>query len=212
MGAIASADGLLNTRGLEAEKQVPFHATPEVTHWQLGQEQTALFENAVGTDGSLTHKHRSGGKCGWAVVGNQSGQQAAWGSMPASLPVQKRILRAELWAILQALRHCSPPIQVHTDCAAVLQGLAKGSKKCGAAGAKHADVWRMVWHRVDDIGMGEHGVQIVKCKAHMTEAAIRQAEPAQQHVACLNKAADGWAKHGAEADHPVQWHVQALGE
>ena len=130
MGAIASADSLLYTRGLEAEKQVPFHATPEVTHWQLGQEQEALLENVVGTDGSLTHKHRSGGKCGWAVVGSQNGQQvAAWGSMPASLPVQKRILRAELWAILQALRHCSPPIQVHTDCAAVFRAASSAGQR-----------------------------------------------------------------------------------
>ena len=147
------------------------------------------------------------------MVANQNGQQvAAWGSMPASLPVQKRILRAELWAILQALRHCSPPIQIHTDCAAVVQGLKRGSKQCGAAGAKHADVWRMIWHHIDDIGIGEYGIQILKCKAHMTEAAIQRTEREQQKVAYLNKAADGWAKQGAETDHPVEWHVQALND
>ncbi len=91
-----------------------------------------MFEGTVGTDGSLTHKHKSGGKCGWAVVGNQNGQQvAAWGTMPASLPVQKRFLRAELWAVLQALRHCSPPIVIHTDCAAVVQGIKKAASSAG---------------------------------------------------------------------------------
>ena len=213
MGAEASPNNLLFTRGLEAEKKVPFHATPEVTHWQLEQGQEPMFENKIATDGSLMHKHSAGGKCGWAVVGNQNGQQmVAWGTMPASLPVQKRILRAELWAILQALRVCSPPIQIHTDCAAVIQGIKKGSKRCGNANAKHADVWRMIWHHIADIGLGENGIMIVKCKAHMTKKAMSTSTADQVEIAMMNAAADDWAKQGAEADHPIEWHVKALSE
>ena len=118
-----------------------------MAHWQLGPQQAASFEDIAGTDGSLKHKHRAGGQCGWAVTGMQGGDTlTAWGTMPADLPVQKRILRAELWAILQALRHSQPPLQVHTDCAIVLQLLKKGRRVCTAARTKHADVWRLIWH------------------------------------------------------------------
>ena len=134
------------------------------------------------------------------------------GSMPASLLVQKIILRAELWAVLQALRLCSPPIQIHTDCAAVIQGLKKGSKRCGAADAKHADVWRLIWHHIEDIGFGSEGITVVKCKAHVTKKAISEATDEQREIIELNVAADDWAKRGAKADHPIEWHVQAKKE
>ncbi len=61
MGATASADSLFVHAGLRGGRQVPFHATPEVTRWHLGQGHEAIFENKVGADPSLTHKHKSGG-------------------------------------------------------------------------------------------------------------------------------------------------------
>jgi len=83
---------------------------------------------------------------------------------------------------------------------------------CGAAGSKHADVWRQVWERIIDIGIGEHGVVFDKCKAHITNAAYAALPPVKQHIAWLNREADEWAKQGADADQPVQWHVQALND
>ena len=83
---------------------------------------------------------------------------------------------------------------------------------CGAAGSKHADVWRQVWERIIDIGIGEHGVMFDKCKAHIKNAAYAALSPVKQHIAWLNREADEWAKQGADADQPVQWHVQALND
>ena len=111
----------------------------------------------------------------------------AWGSMPASLPAHKRIQRAELWAILQALRHCSTPLTVHTDCANVLLLVLKGKRVCTAAGTKHADVWRLIWHCIEDIGLNEYGVQFAKAKAHQAEeSTIQAATPSERFVARLN--------------------------
>ena len=70
----------------------------------------------------------------------------------------------------------------------------------------------MIWHRIDDIGQGDQGIKIVKCKAHMTKAAIIIADSAQQEIPHVNIEADSWAKQGAGLDHPVEWHVQALSD
>jgi len=181
-------------------------------HWApLGPEQEAFFEKDVATDGSLKHKHRAGGQCGWAVTGMQGGDTVtAWGAMPATLPVQKRILRAELWAILQALRHSQPPVHVHTDCAIVLQLLKKGRKVCTSSRTKHADVWRLIWHCLDDIGLSNGGVSMHKVKAHVTQSKLADMTSKQQRVTQLNRLSDTWAKHGADADNVVRWHVQAV--
>jgi len=215
--AAPSAHNLLYTRCLTAEKKFPFQPTEErtaVVHWApLGPEQEAFFEKDVATDGSLKHKHRAGGQCGWAVTGMQGGDTVtAWGAMPATLPVQKRILRAELWAILQALRHSQPPVHVHTDCAIVLQLLKKGRKVCTSSRTKHADVWRLIWHCLDDIGLSNDGVSMHKVKAHVTQSKLADMTSKQQHVTQLNRLSDTWAKHGADADNVVRWHVQAVVE
>ena len=59
-------------------------------------------------DGPLTCKYGSqGGQAGWAVTQVHEASHelvcSAHGAMPISLPVQHRILRAELWALWQAI-------------------------------------------------------------------------------------------------------------
>jgi len=112
--------------------------------------------------------------------------------------------------LLQSLRNCSPPLTVHVDCEAVLKMIARGKKWCVAARTRHADVWRLIWLHLDDIGLGAHGVIIAKCAAHLTRAQRNNLDPFQAYVSELNEVADSWAKHGADMDVAVQWHVQAL--
>ena len=146
VGAESRPSDLLFTRGLAREHGVPFLEVQESVRWQTSELDGAGLRGNVCTDGSLKHKHRSGGQCGWAAVsGHGSTPAVTWGCMPAKLPVHKRILRAELWAVLQALRHAVPPIAIHTDCAAVLLGVSRGRRLCCAARSKHADVWRLIW-------------------------------------------------------------------
>eukprot|EP00974_Lingulodinium_polyedra_P006013 568656-Lingulodinium_polyedra.AAC.1 len=65
---------------------------------------------------------------------------------------QLRILRGELWAVLQALRRACLPITVHTDNGTVVRGFARGERWCTASGRPHADVWRQIWFVVRDLG------------------------------------------------------------
>ena len=108
------------------------------------------------------------------------------------------------------MRHSNPPLTVHIDCAAVLTMIAKGPKLCTAARTQHADVWRRIWRCIQDIGQGEFGVQFAKCAAHRTKATAAKLPPFERYVYELNDVADSWAKHGADEDVPIQWHVQAL--
>jgi len=210
-GEQALSDDLLYTRCLVSERTVPFQPTPESVHWRAGAHQLLHLEGHAASDGSLKHKHRAGGQCGWSVAGRSGGSEIViWGSMPCSLPVHKKILRAELWGLFQSLRHCLPPITVHVDCEAVLTMLARGKKWCTAARTRHADVWRRIWQYIDDIGLGAHGAVFAKCAAHLSQARRAELPPFQAHVSELNEVADSWAKHGADMDVPVQWHVQAL--
>ena len=205
------SDDLLYTRCLVSERTAPFQPTLESVHWRAGAHQLLHLEGHAASDGSLKHKHRAGGQCGWSVAGRSGGSEIViWGSMPCSLPVHKKILRAELWGLLQSLRHCLPPITVHVDCEAVLTMLARGKKCCTAARTRHADVWRRIWQCIDDIGLGAHGAVFAKCAAHLSQARRAELPPFQAHVSELNEVADSWAKHGADMDVPVQWHVQAL--
>ena len=72
-------------------------------------------------------------------------QVVLYGPLPVTLPVHRRILRAEVWALLQLLRSCVPPITVYVDNASVVRGVEAGKRWCCAAARPHADVWRKIW-------------------------------------------------------------------
>ena len=72
--------------------------------------------------------------------------------MPIWLPVQRRILRAEMWALWQAIILSEPGTTFVSDCATVLSGLERGPKWCTAARRPHADVWGQIWDCFQDIG------------------------------------------------------------
>eukprot|EP00973_Karenia_brevis_P060546 8420135-Karenia_brevis.AAC.1 len=127
LGAQASPESKLHTRGLMPEHVFAFRPVDDAMHCKPDEDGNVLFQRAAYTDGSLLSKHRRGGQCGWAVVGGAADARViSWGPMPAQLPVQKRILRAELWALLMALRSCMPPISIYVDCAGVVQGVQMG--------------------------------------------------------------------------------------
>ena len=115
-----------------------------------------------------------GAQTGWAVAQiNEATHElvcSVHGAMPISLPVQRRIMRAELWASLQSIILSEPGATFISDCAAVLRGLERGQKWCSAARTPHADVWRRIWERFRDIGEEAHIDSVTKCKAHLCKA------------------------------------------
>ena len=120
------------------------------------------FGGKMFVDGSLMCKHGAqGGQAGWAVVQiNEATRElvcSAHGAMPNSLLVQRRTMRAELWALLQAVG-----ATFITDCAAALRGLERGRKWCSTGRRPHADVRRGIWERFRDIGEEAHIDSVTK--------------------------------------------------
>ena len=70
--------------------------------------------------------------------------QVGFGPLPVSLIVQQTIKRAELWAVLTALRHGMAPLTIITDHLPILDAIRRGRPWCVAAGRVHADVWVLV--------------------------------------------------------------------
>ena len=163
------------------------------------------FGGKLFVDGSLMCKHGSqGGQAGWAVapIHETSHELAcsAYGAMPISLPVQRRILRAELWALWQAIFLSEPGATFVSDCATVLRGLERGPKWCTAARRPHADVWRRIWECFRDIGDEAHIDSVTKCKAHLSKAEQAKLDEAGRFTAAGNERADELAKEGARDD------------
>lgn len=206
LGELASPDDLLWTRGLVADPSAGWCFRPvlEEIHYAGTQHDGGVISGEGFTDGSLIGKHRVGGKAGWAVAECLPGQNEArvlyFGPLPCTLPVQKRVLRAELWALLQILVVCLPPLRVHIDNATVVKGVQMGRRWCCHSGRPHADVWRRVWHYLDSIGLGPDGITVLKCKSHLSKAAVAALSADQQAVAKGNAEVDKYAKLGAELD------------
>ena len=91
------------------------------------------------TDGSLLNGSlQAVAQGGWAAV---TAAVAVWGPLPFPRP---RILLAELWAVLQSLRHsgCEPLEGLCIDNATVGRGLLRGRVWCLAVRRAYCQVWR----------------------------------------------------------------------
>jgi len=198
-----SRDRWLWDRGLapDPSRRYAVRAQEEAVGWQLGPEASALFSGDVATDGSRLGSWQDLGRTGAAAVQLEEGgldvAVVAWGPMPVYLPVQRRIARAELYAVLLVLRSCLPPLRIHVDCEIILKGVAAGQRWCTHSGRPHADVWKMLWHHIEDVGQGPEGVTFYKGKAHVSKAKVAAADLAAQRIYIANGHADGWAKQGA---------------
>jgi hypothetical protein len=137
---------------------------------------------------------------------------STWGPLPHALPVQRTIARAELYAVRQALRHCLPPIRVHVDCMLILRGVANGRRWCTHSSRPHADIWREIWHLIDDIGLGPDGASFHKVAAHVSQARLDACSVEEKRLLQMNMEADGKAKLGATmgVNHFLQFVEEAV--
>ena len=228
--ALAGKRVLLWTRGLMSApsagwgfKPPPPGSTDLGWHRPDG-DWAGYFTGDAYTDGSKLGTSRWS-QCGWSVVLGSSATAASYGAMPVELSVQRRIKRAELWAVLRALQAALPPICVHTDHMGIVQGVAKGRRwRCGPC-RPHADVWRQIWAKLDDLGFPSEAVAFKHVKAHRTATTKASLTPEEQRHAKGNEAADVWAKLGAsgdsgcgreqvmqEASEKVRWTLDYLAE
>ena len=96
---------------------------------------------------------------------------------------------AEVWSLLQALRHAEVLGEIITDCAAVVRALERGRVWATAAGILHAAVWCLIWAQLEarDVGAGRQP------KDHEGQSAQVQGGQGRAHGGVhtwLNEAAD----------------------
>ena len=72
--------------------------------------------------------------------------------------------------MLQLLRHSLPPLTIVTDYEQVVEGFQRGQAWCEASKQKNADVWRLIWHKVHDIGLDS--ITVEKVPAHCAFSAV----------------------------------------
>jgi ribonuclease HI len=200
----SSANRLLWDRGLVANPahRYPFQAQSDEEHWQVADEESDLFTGDVATDGSRIGNWRELGRTGWAgVMLTKEGTQVAlalWGPLRIDLPVQRTIARAELYAVWKVLQNCMPPVRLHVDCGLVVDGILKGRRWCEHSSRPHADIWKLVWRKLEDVGLSDEGVQVVKIAAHLSKAKKLALDPEQGKLHIANEKADQYAKQGAD--------------
>ena len=140
----------------------------------------SVVDNSFGgklvVDGSLMCKHGSQGGQSWMGRSANPRGLPTSGSAQRMVPRrsfsqgQRRILRAELWALWQAVILSGPGASFGSDCATVLKGLERGPKWCTAARRPHGDVWRRLWDCFRNIGDEAHIDAVTKSKAHLSKA------------------------------------------
>ena len=108
---------------------------------------------------------------------------------PLAGPIQSTP-RAELFAVCEALRLAVQPCKIHTDHYNILVGLANGKAWCIAPRRPNADLWKLLWFRLEDQGGLSENLQIRWCPGHSDD---------DLQEAAGNRWADALAKWGAAA-------------
>ena len=148
---------------------------------------------------------------GWAAIGvNEEGAITCGfdGTCDEEFP---SALRAELQGVTQCLRHALPQLIIHVDAKLVVDGWFAGRHYCVCAESSAADLWRILWDLLDDIGPG---IELVKCKGHATDLDIAEGR-ATVFTKVGNGHADLYAVTGrelAEDLSPTEVHRKAFKE
>jgi hypothetical protein len=99
-------------------------------------------------------------------------------------------------AILYVLQHCGHTIHIATDYLPAVAGFLKGRRWCVGSRNKFADVWLLIWRRIEDIGI--ENVQITKVPGHTPWLAVTSGSVARDDK-IGNDRADERAKGHARA-------------
>ena len=130
---------------------------------------------------------------GWSVVALDEWGQHSWTKRGVLGGLNISSHRAELRALLEALRCAAPTI--HVDNQSVVDGVAEGRQWCTSAGSSDADLWRVVWEELEEArSRGEVGVAWVKAHTRWDGALSRLIWPRHQYG---NWLADAAAKSSA---------------
>ena len=147
------------------------------------------------TDGAL----KGGGpgmarRAGWAaILADEEGQIVAgiYGPCAETFPSSQR---AELTAVIRMLELALPPLVIWVDNQGVVDCWHNGEEWCCASSRPTADLWRVCWRLIVDIGA--ECLSVKKCKGHATIADV-EAGRATKFTMVGNDNADHYAVQGA---------------
>ena len=145
------------------------------------------------TDGALRGSFSRAKRAGWAFIVSD-GQAQLWGKSGSLAEHYPSVVRSELRALLEILRHTVGGIVVHVDNQEVVDGVHLGRAWCCVAGRDGADLWRSIWHILDDLSE----VEVVKVQAHLKISKVLGGTIDCAHWV-VNAIADVWAKAGCAA-------------
>ena len=108
-----------------------------------GSNQGRVLTGNVVTDGSLIQlRPRAARRAGWAATAVDEHGAVTSVCYGAFFAWSLSAYMAELYALLQALRHGQPPLTIWLDCESVDGDYARGKEHTIAARKRGADIWR----------------------------------------------------------------------
>ncbi len=155
----------LFSRGVPARPVVPPPPAPRIWWERRSEGAEYLATGRVYTDGAAQGWHWRAVRAGYAAVCYNDDGEQQWVMRGICGEPHASIARAELRAVLEVLAVAAPPLVVYSDSAFVVDGFTKGEKWTTRAAGEAADLWRIAWRRMDDIG---GGIEVKKVKAHTT--------------------------------------------
>ncbi|CAK0830576.1 unnamed protein product [Prorocentrum cordatum] len=170
---------MLWTRGLVRSPEAAWAFTSigeEQYYGQVAQGDEDYFTGDIVCDGSKLG-YSDWAHTGWAAMSlaeDGTARMQLWGPLPCRLPIHRRVKRAEMWAFLKVLERMMPPGRIYTDHKGIIEGLQKGERWCTSWRRPHADIWKRIWHKVEDLDLDVNCVKHVK--AHRSTAKIEQLE------------------------------------
>jgi len=161
---------------------------PEKRRWYKGRA-AACFSGQIYLDGSA-HVYpwwEALNRAGWSAAQVEDGRLVAalYGTLPGE---EQTVPRAELYSLRAVLPMVLPPATVWMDHANHVDAIQKGRAWCTNPLRPNADLWRIVWDCIDDIGGIAEGVLQVKyTPAHTKE------KPGENRFEKANRLGNGWA-------------------
>lgn len=150
------------TRGLLSLDQLPKPPPvgSDVMRFYRGADVGTL-SGQVYTDGALKQCWwwKASERAGWGAV-SLCGRRlsvAIYGPIPGP---DQSVPRAELYAIARALRIAILPSSIFTDHYNIVLGFQEGKAVTTASAFPTADLWRLIWHHLADLGGLQPGLFI----------------------------------------------------
>ncbi len=155
----------LFSRGVPARPKVP--RPPKTRSWwtRCSTQAEQIATGTIFTDGASQGWFWRGARAAWAAVAVTEDGEVLWRLQGIMGEPHPTIMRAELTALRETLRMAAPPLTIYVDNKQVVDGFGRGKAYCTAATTDAADIWREVWHLVDEIGPG---LSVLKVRAHTT--------------------------------------------